>query len=188
MYKQSVKQKKNAGFTLLLATLIATLMASLGAAMFTIARKEVKLSALGRDSQFAFYAADAGAECALYWDYAYDVFNTGTPYKNDGTGHNNATMDQNGTPIVTCDGQPVVPSNATLGGTPNSIFNFDLKLEDPDGNLKKKLCVKVTVEKRNTYPYTSIQSSGYNKSCAFVDTHTSADNTVLLERAVRIQY
>ena len=32
------------------------------------------LSGTGRDSQFAFYAADVGAECALYWDLKHHVF------------------------------------------------------------------------------------------------------------------
>ena len=30
--------------------------------------KELKLSGLGRESQIAFYAADAGIECFFYWE------------------------------------------------------------------------------------------------------------------------
>ncbi len=66
------------GFTLLLAALIASIVLSLGSSIFMIAKKQITLSSLGRDSQFAFYAADTGAECALYWDVRYNAFATTT--------------------------------------------------------------------------------------------------------------
>ncbi len=56
------------GFTLLLAALVASIVLALGSSIFTIAKKQITLSSLGRDSQFAFYAADTVAECALYYD------------------------------------------------------------------------------------------------------------------------
>jgi len=67
--------KKNTGsrgFTLLLAALVASIVLALGTSIYEIATKEVQLSSLGRDSQFAFYAADTAAECALYWDFRYN--------------------------------------------------------------------------------------------------------------------
>lgn len=69
----------NRGFVLLLAALIASLSLGLGLAIVTIARKSVTLSSIGRDSQFAFYAADTGAECALYWDIRHNLFSTSSP-------------------------------------------------------------------------------------------------------------
>src|SRR5229473_174899 len=62
------------GFTLLLAALISSIVLSLGAAIFSIAQKELALSSVGRNSQFAFYAADTAAECALYWDVRFSAF------------------------------------------------------------------------------------------------------------------
>src|SRR3989338_7573414 len=67
-----------AGFTLLLAALVASIVLSLGAAIFAIAQKQLTLSGIGRDSQFAFYAADTAAECALYWDFRCNYFATST--------------------------------------------------------------------------------------------------------------
>lgn len=64
----------SAGFTILLAALVSSLVLSLGISIFTIARKSITLSTLGRDSQYAFYAADTAAECALYWDLRHDAF------------------------------------------------------------------------------------------------------------------
>ncbi|MBI5003949.1 hypothetical protein HZC00_02555 [Candidatus Kaiserbacteria bacterium] len=71
--------RRQAGFTLLLAALAASIALTLGSSIFSIATKEVQLSSIGRDSQFAFYAADSAAECALYWDIRYSYFSTSTP-------------------------------------------------------------------------------------------------------------
>jgi hypothetical protein len=78
------------GFTLLLAALVASLVLSLGVSIFTIARKSILLSTMGRDSQYAFYAADTGAECALYWDLRHNHFPATSPPA-----------------TITCDGQTV---------------------------------------------------------------------------------
>ncbi len=64
------------GFTLLLAALVASIVLALGSSIFTIAKKQITLSSLGRDSQFAFYAADTVAECALYYDVRFSSFAT----------------------------------------------------------------------------------------------------------------
>ncbi|MDP3996838.1 MAG: pilus assembly PilX N-terminal domain-containing protein [bacterium] len=59
---------RDRGFTLLVALMTGVLLLSIGLAIMGISLKEVQLSASGRDSQFAFYAADSGMECALLWD------------------------------------------------------------------------------------------------------------------------
>ncbi len=68
-----VKSKKK-GVTLLLAVLVSSLLLSIGLAIFNITIKELLISGSGRESQFAFYAADTGAECALYWDVIHPGF------------------------------------------------------------------------------------------------------------------
>ena len=60
--------KSSAGFTALYAILVASLALSLGLAVANIALKESLLSSTTRESQFAFYAANSGIECARYWD------------------------------------------------------------------------------------------------------------------------
>jgi hypothetical protein len=67
------------GFALLFSVLTASLVLSVGLAILNLTLKEFVLSSQIRDSQFAFYAADAGLECALYWDlkhpeYAGSIF------------------------------------------------------------------------------------------------------------------
>ncbi|MBF05202.1 hypothetical protein CL644_00615 [bacterium] len=155
------------GFILILAALVASLLTSLGLAMFSIAKKEIILSSLGRDSQLAFYAADTGAECALYWDFKYNAFSTSTVFSSPDI-------------IPTCAGnvlqdfptpyeQGVPDGISGLGGNNYSTFWFE-----PEGR-----CVYVTVTKRATYPNTVVESLGYSTSCS------EPDHPRRLERAVR---
>lgn len=65
---QKVIPSKKKGFTLLFAILVSVLVLAVGASMISIALKQVILSGAGRESQYAFYAANTGIECALYWD------------------------------------------------------------------------------------------------------------------------
>lgn len=54
------------GFTLLFASLIVSLILSIALAIANISLSQYVLSSAGRESQFAFYNADTGIECALY--------------------------------------------------------------------------------------------------------------------------
>lgn len=134
------------GFTLMLATLIASLLLILGASMFGITRKEIILSSIGRDSQFAFYAADSGAECALYWDIRHDVFSTTTPFT-----------------TARCDAQNLGTIQFTAFGTPMS-FEYQ-----PNG-----YCARVSVTKNVSSPTTVIYSRGYSTTCAGIEVNPRA--------------
>jgi hypothetical protein len=110
MKKNNQKHAQNQrGFTLLLAALVASITLSLGAAIYSITLKQLTLSGIGRDSQFAFYAADTSAECALYWDIRQGAFNTTTPPA-----------------TITCDGT-TIPVTATSynssGGSSGSWYS-----------------------------------------------------------------
>ena len=61
----------NKGYALILSIVVSSVVLSIGLSLLNIVQKELILSATGRDSQFAFYAADSGVECALYWDIGY---------------------------------------------------------------------------------------------------------------------
>jgi len=109
--------KHKGGFTLLMASLVASLLLSLGISIFNIAIKELMLSSYGRDSHFAFYAADSGSECALYWDVKGKAFSTTT------------------TSSIECNRQII----ENMGG--GSISTFTLNF------LPDTYCAEVTVEK-----------------------------------------
>lgn len=160
------------GFALLYASLVASLLTALGIIMFTIAQKELLLSSVGRDSQFAFYAADAGVECALYWDFRHNAFDPLVAYTDPaycGSGDGARLKDFPNGPEGTFDGV------SGLGGTPKTGFYFEVD----------NRCVYVTVQKNEVAPGTPatvVESFGYNTSCSQL-THPRR-----LERAVRATF
>lgn len=167
--------KKNThtrGFTLLLAALVASIVLALGSSIFVIARKQVTLSSLGRDSQFAFYAADTGAECALYWDIRQGAFGSSTP----------------ATP-PTCAAQ-VLGETVTSGDrtAPPYTIEFDMDLfANADGIAgtfdDNGYCARVTVSKDTAHPYTLIKADGYSTPCSTTETSARA-----LQRSVFLRY
>ena len=141
MQKQNLKPKTynlkpNRGFTLLLAVLISGVLLSIGLAIFNITIKELLLSSSGRDSQFAFYAADSGTECALYWEQKGGGFSTSTAS------------------AISCNGLNI-PNVGGLGYDTPMVFQFEV-----DG-----FCSIVSVIKSETHPRTKIESKGYNTTC-----------------------
>lgn len=68
--------KTRRAFTMLMSVLIASILLALGYEIYNLAVKDVNLSSSGRESQFAFFAADTGIECALWADTKLDAFAT----------------------------------------------------------------------------------------------------------------
>lgn len=64
-YKKSRLQK---GFTLFVALIVTSLLLAIGFSLSNIVLKQLIFAQSSRESQISFYAADSGAECALYWD------------------------------------------------------------------------------------------------------------------------
>jgi hypothetical protein len=157
----------------LLAALVASIVLALGTSIYTLAEKQVELSALGRDSQFAFYAADTAAECALYWDFRFGYFATTTP-------SNPAAQNP------TCDGQTLAATGRS-GSFPYTITSGQMNLFS-DTNQTGGYCAQVSVEKcdgpiatdgtcTHAIPaviHTLIHADGYNVNCASVDTAPQA--------------
>lgn len=149
------------GFTLLLAALISSIVLALGSSIFVIAQKQIILSSLGRDSQFAFYAADTGAECALYWDIRYDAFGPEAP---------EVTPECDGTVLNATGREDEAPYTMS--------FQLDLFSDEGDG-----YCAEVEVVKGTSHPFTTIHSNGYSTPC---DSITSSARA--LQRTVELRY
>lgn len=153
------------GFTLLLAVLVSSVLIALGSAIYSIVSKEIALSSAGRESQFSFYSADTGIECALYWDLKQDAFST--------------TSTQTS---LACGGSTVdLTAGRTLTGAGTAseqlvtVFSFPI-----NGTAITNPCASVSVT-RQYYPVrTTVVSSGYN-TC-------DAANPIRLERAIRVSY
>jgi len=153
------KESTSAGFTLFIALVVMGTLLLIAAGIASLATRQALISAAGRESQHAFYAADTGIECALYWDVKNP---TGISAFATSTSSN-----------ITCDGTP-----ATVGGggdiNPTSIFSFVLT-PDP-------YCATVRVTKiyLGSVLRTTIESKGYN-TC-------DLSNPRRVERAVRATY
>ena len=81
MKEQYAQQNNHSGFTLLIAILVIGIVLAIGLSILNITLKEYILSGIARESAIALNAADAGMECALYWDRSLngDKFDVGAP-------------------------------------------------------------------------------------------------------------
>ena len=157
------------GFTLLYAVLISSILLVIGVAIFELTVRELKLSGIVRESQYAFYMADSGIECALYYDKA-GVFNPGTPT------------------TITCQGVSIANVGGTAYDTP-SVFTADLPVTL--GTAGQTRCVSVSVTKTQlsgggggvTPIRTVVESRGYNTTCASI-----VGNPGSVERALRVSF
>lgn len=70
------KIRNEDGFVVLIAVLVSGLLITVGIFIANIAIKEIALSNSSKDSQKAFYAADAAAECVLFQDIKLRQFST----------------------------------------------------------------------------------------------------------------
>lgn len=61
-------QRQERGAVLLIAILVASVALAVGMGVYNRTYKELLFGAFWKQTQIAFAAADAGLECALYWD------------------------------------------------------------------------------------------------------------------------
>lgn len=173
----AIKQKKEKGFTLLFAVLLAVLVLAVGASVINIAMKQVILTGIGRESQFAFYAANTGVECALYWDYRdLGIFATSSlsddpteGIKNLANCANNYNLFSNNE-IDNLERNPATPGSA--------VSKFTIKFQD---TIQYCAVVAVTKIKKNDGAIaTTIESRGYN-TC-------DEGNPRRIERGLQLSY
>ena len=63
-----LKTQNNKGFALLFSIIVVSVVVITTLAVSSIVRRGLELTSVGERSMEAFFAADAGLECALYWD------------------------------------------------------------------------------------------------------------------------
>ena len=160
------------GFTILLAALISSVVLALGVSIFEIAIKQVSLSSMGKDSQFAFYAADTGAECALYWDVRWNYFATTTPASVTPPQPKCAGLS------LSVQGRPTAP----IPDPYTMTFNFN-----PNGKcaqVRVTKCAGIGVcDPLNPQIHTIIHADGFNTTCETISTNQRA-----LQRSVELHY
>lgn len=148
--------KKN-GFAILYAVLVTTVIVAVGLIMSNVTTKQIILSTTGRDSQKAFYAANAGLECALYEDlnFSFGLMVSGS-YMPPPDGE------------IECNGRVIEISDGI--GT-NGFYKDNITIEFSDSMA----IVSVLIDADNTVPL--IISKGYNS--------TNLSGSRLVERSIR---
>jgi hypothetical protein len=161
---------RNSAFTILFAVIVSSLILALGLGIVAITMKEVKLSGAGKDSQHAFYAADSGLECAMYYDVKYG-FATSSGSTN---GLVSIICNGNSVPVVS-NSPPPTPDSAT------STFRMYMEYAGTLGIVGKP-CADVAVIKYvdGSQAKTKIDSRGYN-TC-------DENNSRRLERGYSVEY
>jgi hypothetical protein len=170
------KMKRSKGFALLFAVLASSLLLSIGLSIFTLTVKELTLSAYGRESQFSFYAADSGAECALYWDIK----------GNSGQTFATSSSDMTGASSIMC-GNTSLPLTVVSSDSRNETETFSMPLNDI---ANTSYCAVVIISKTDPngtgLSATAIDSRGYNVCNS--SAQPTWGNPNLVERALKVSY
>jgi hypothetical protein len=165
--------RREKGFALLVAVLISSVVLAVGLSMLNITLKQYIFSGIGRESEIAFYAADAGMECALYWDASSQggIFDLGV-----GGATNFACMGQTQT----------APAGGTSGDSKE--FQYDWQTSG------QAVCTKISITKYlgpDSAPNqtcdtgavcSQLESRGYNRPCS------QLNSPRVVERALRANY
>lgn len=203
--KKKINLKNKKGFTLLFAVLVSILILAVGASIISIALKQVILSGAGRDSQFAFYAANTGLECALYWDLNPNV--TGNPaqyvFPANFPAENVSQSEWIDDAAITCLGGEIRTGTGFVSNvytenvdgyewdTDNNFYKFRIaitnNINDPNNDDVSNIlyCAEVTVEKEydsaDDVTVTTITSRGLN-------TCDPENNNRAIERGLVLRY
>ncbi len=131
-------KNSQSGYALFTSIILTGMLVLIAYATANFSIKQLLLTVSGSESHIAFYTADSGVECAMFWDLknptnpAVSAFEVGAPT------------------AVTCGGSTVTPVQVVNGGNATSTFQI------PVGSS----CAVVYVAK--TGSNTTIESRGYN--------------------------
>lgn len=143
------------GFALLVAVIFMSVMLAFALTLGSVGYKQGVLSSSAVGSQYAFYAADAALECALYADYKAAPPLVPNPFTDVGTNKlkcNNAEWN-------------VTVTSKVIGSRTYSYSEARLT-PDADVDSKRELCADIVVYKpTDGTGKTWIFSQGYDVSC-----------------------
>jgi len=144
--------QKKRGFALLVAVIFMSVMLALGLALSSLGYKQELLASTAIESQYAFYAADAGMECVLYADQQQNSFDY------------NLHDAENPPSAIVCDG---IPAATRLNYAYDDIRLVVSERLSLDANTR---CADITVYKYETPQpkSTYIFSQGYDVPCTTV--------------------
>jgi hypothetical protein len=197
MVKNNMKSGNRAGYALLFSVLVAAVVLGVGVSILNIARKELLLTSSASQSQYAFYAADSGYECALYQDYYQNFFSTSTAASI--VGGTAASITCGVTNSYTSYSSPVSASvsHSPFGVGETDVFTFNVPISPTSSNGS---CAAISVTKTSTIDSngnvtasTTVQSDGFNvgwenPSGGTGDCNGPGPGTPKVDRALQANY
>lgn len=158
------------------AVLVASLALSIGMAIYDLVVRELQVSSTTEQSQYAIYAADSAAECALYWDFNFNGAESAFATSSTDTDALAATgLSCNGQDITSggwIPGTTVTFDSVKMIGTTTTAINI--------GTHYAQLTVVKTLDQVTGYEHTSISADGYNTQ------NITSPNAV--ERELQVNY
>ena len=170
------KKNHTAGFSLLLAVLVSSLIISVALGVFNLTLKESVLSAAGNESESALYAADSAIECAIYWDQSQVA---GGNFNETGLAHSPTTISCDGASITLTTANNVV-AGTNQNGNSTATTTINIGFTTPGVT---KLCAIADINKTKAADNsisTFIAARGYN-TC-------DVNNPRRVERGLYIRY
>ncbi len=184
-------KKHNRGFTAFFAVLVSSLALSIGLSIYDLLLRELQLSQTSKESQFAIFAADVGAECALYWDNKYSLpsqpsafgTSTGSSWGVSPLNCNSQDITVKGPPAVDLSqfaspGHPeynCASSNAWCVASSAASATTTFSLSFAQG-----YCATIVITKSGNPSQTAITSHGYNNCLT--------NSVIRVERTLQVSY
>lgn len=164
--------KKNRGFVILFAVTISAILLAIALGVSNIALKQVNFSTSAKNTNDAFFAADTGAECALYYDRS-------TPPP-----PNRFVWPDSSGVSITCANATFTPS--LIGGSTSTAWSYSFNVLNLGSSTPPQGCAKVVISKDNSSgtTLTTIDSKGYNMG----DSYCASTNTNRTEREIQLNY
>lgn len=157
------RRQTGAGFVILFAVTLTAILLTISLGVADIALQENKFASSARDANDAFFAADTGIECALFFDKPPTAF----------------PVPASAIPVACA---AATPTSTTVGNTVTYSFNIT-GLGSNDTS-----CAKVTVKKDGDisppYILTTVVSKGYNVG----SNGNNCDTSNALERELKVTY
>lgn len=185
------KPTSQRGFAILLAILLVSIVLTVGLTLFNITYRQLLLSSLARESQYAFYASDSARYCARYYDFL--TTQSDRPFGYLNSAGDAFVYDSNTVVDLQCGKGDISLVDLDSGDPDKMVFRFTAHFSQ-DG---RDTCADVEVVKyldpdtpdlEHNLGDTQVTSRGYNnyKAGSSFPCHNGTDRTV--ERASRMLY
>ncbi len=150
----NIQQKKQKGFTLLVAVITVSIILAIGMSLLSVTLKGFLFSATSRESEIAFYASDAATECAMHYDMVLNAFAAASP-------------------TITCMGQTV--NSVTSGATTTFAIEWGANPKvSAEVMVVKKACGAGCTE-------TILRASGYNRELSKINDPRAVERALKVE-------